>query len=80
MDDKSLIERIGALVEEEHALERTIAQDPTSPDADKRLQELEVALDQCWDLLRQRRARRNAGEDPDQAGVRDPDVVERYQQ
>ena len=80
MNDDSLIERIGALVDEEHALEQAIAADPETPEADKRLRDLEVALDQCWDLLRQRRARRNAGEDPDQAGVRPPDVVERYQQ
>jgi hypothetical protein len=39
-----------------------------------------VALDQCWDLLRQRRARREMGENPDDAAVRDADVVERYQQ
>jgi hypothetical protein len=39
-----------------------------------------VALDQCWDLLRQRRARRQTGADPDEAQVRPPDVVERYQQ
>jgi hypothetical protein len=39
-----------------------------------------VALDQCWDLLRQRRARREMGQDPDDARVRPPEVVERYQQ
>jgi hypothetical protein len=44
------------------------------------LRDLEVALDQCWDLLRQRRARRETGRDPDEAQVRPPDVVERYQQ
>lgn len=80
MNDDSLIERIGALVDEEHALERALAADPETPDADRRLRDLEVALDQCWDLLRQRRARRNAGEDPEQAGVRPADIVERYQQ
>jgi len=80
MNDETLIERIGALVEEEHALERTLAQDPETPEADQRLQELEVALDQCWDLLRQRRARRSAGVDPDEAKARPADVVEHYQQ
>jgi hypothetical protein len=45
-----------------------------------RLRSIEVALDQCWDVLRQRRARRNAGQDPDTAAVRSADVVEHYQQ
>ena len=50
-------------------------------DADqRRLRELEVQLDQCWDLLRQRRARRHAGQDPDAAEARDEGVVEGYQQ
>lgn len=81
MNDEALIQRIGALVEEEHALERALAQDPDgTPEADTRLRELEVALDQCWDLLRQRRARRSSGADPDEASARPADVVERYQQ
>lgn len=81
MNDEALIQRIGALVEEEHALERALAQDPDgTPEADARLRELEVALDQCWDLLRQRRARRSSGADPDEATARPADVVERYQQ
>jgi hypothetical protein len=78
MDDQELIQRIHELVEEEHQLERTdgeLAQDKLD-----RLRALEVQLDQCWDLLRRRRARRRAGEDPDEVGVRDPEVVERYQQ
>jgi hypothetical protein len=45
-----------------------------------RLDELKVSLDQCWDLLRQRRALREAGRDPDDAGVRPAEVVERYEQ
>jgi Protein of unknown function (DUF2630) len=81
MNDEALIQRIGALVEEEHALERALAQDPDgTPEADTRLRELEVALDQCWDLLRQRRARRASGADPDEASARPADIVERYQQ
>jgi hypothetical protein len=78
MDDQELIQRIHELVEEEHQLERTdgeLAQDKLD-----RLRALEVQLDQCWDLLRRRRARRRAGEDPDEVGVRDPEVVEHYQQ
>ncbi len=46
----------------------------------RRLDELNVALDQCWDLLRQRRALREAGLDPEAAAARPPEVVERYQQ
>ena len=46
----------------------------------RRLGELKVTLDQCWDLLRQRRALREAGLDADAARVRDPEVVEGYQQ
>jgi hypothetical protein len=80
MDDAEVIRRIGALVEEEHELERSVSAGGPDDDAARRLRDLEVALDQCWDLLRQRRARRETGRDPDEAQVRPPDVVERYQQ
>jgi hypothetical protein len=80
MDDREVIGRIGALVEEEHELERNAGPDGLDPDADSRRQEIEVALDQCWDLLRQRRARRATGDNPDAASVRSADVVEHYQQ
>jgi hypothetical protein len=80
MDDAEVISRIGALVDEEHGLERQASQHGPDSDAAGRLREVEVALDQCWDLLRQRRARREMGQDPDDASVRPPDVVERYQQ
>lgn len=80
MDDSDIVRRISSLADEEHALERAHAGEAL-PEADlARLQEIEVALDQCWDLLRQRRARRDAGEDPDAASVRPPTVVEGYQQ
>jgi hypothetical protein len=79
MDDAEVIKRIGALVDEEHQLESKAGGPPDAATAD-RLQAIEVALDQCWDLLRQRRARREMGENPDDAAVRPPDVVERYQQ
>jgi hypothetical protein len=80
MDDADVIAKINTLVEEEHQLEREL-ETRTPQDADKaRLRELEVALDQCWDLLRQRRARREYGRDPSEAEVRPPDVVERYRQ
>ncbi|HET6664991.1 MAG TPA: DUF2630 family protein [Acidimicrobiales bacterium] len=80
MDDAEVISRIGALVDEEHALEREAGEHGPDSDAAGRLSEVEVALDQCWDLLRQRRARREMGQDPDDARVRSPEVVERYQQ
>ena len=80
MDDQDLIERIDNLVAEEHGLrERAEGQGLAENDRD-RLQKLEVALDQCWDLLRQRRALRHKGEDPDSAEVRDPNTVEGYRQ
>jgi hypothetical protein len=80
MDDAELIQRIGELADEEHRLERSHAGEGLSPAEVERLRSLEVALDQCWDVLRQRRARRQAGQDPDDATVRPSDVVERYQQ
>ncbi len=77
MNDSELLARIKALVDEEHALENA----GVTTDAEReRLKELEVALDQCWDLLRQRRARREFGQNPDDAAPRPPDTVERYQQ
>ena len=84
MSDESIAGRIERLVAEEHELRQREQAD--SPDDEAlqddrdRLQAVEVELDQCWDLLRQRRALRDAGGDPDQAKARDPDVVERYQQ
>jgi hypothetical protein len=74
MSDKSVLNHISELVEEEHKL-RAAA---TAPGNEARLKEVEVQLDQCWDLLRQRRARREFGADPDGAGVRDPGTVEGY--
>ena len=80
MDDQDIVRQIGQLADEEHALERAHAGDPLGEPELVRLRDIEVALDQCWDLLRQRRARRNAGQDPDAATLRPPSVVERYQQ
>jgi Protein of unknown function (DUF2630) len=80
MDDPEVIRHIGALVDEEHELERRQADSGPDEAAEDRLREIEVALDQCWDLLRQRRARREMGENPDEAAVRPPEIVERYQQ
>lgn len=80
MDDADIVRRISELADEEHQLEQAHAGKAPSDDEIDRLRAVEVALDQCWDLLRQRRARRNAGQDPDEATVRPEDVVERYQQ
>jgi hypothetical protein len=82
MSDESIAARIERLVREEHALrdrEQSDADDALEADAD-RLRAIEVELDVCWDLLRQRRALRNAGVNPDQAEAREPDTVERYWQ
>ncbi len=80
MDDLQIHGSIERMVAEEHELwEREAA--GTASDADRRrIEELKVSLDQCWDLLRQRRALREAGRDPDDASVRQPEVVERYEQ
>jgi hypothetical protein len=80
MDDAEIVRRITELADEEHRLERTHAGDGLSEAELDRLRATEVALDQCWDLLRQRRARRDAGQDPNEATVRPGEVVERYQQ
>jgi hypothetical protein len=80
MDDTDIVRRIGELAAEEHSLEQSHAGEPLSPEELERMKEIEVALDQCWDLLRQRRARRNVGDDPDAASARPETVVEHYQQ
>lgn len=80
MQDEEVIHRIDALVEEEHRLERDHAATGLDEANLTRLRELEEQLDQCWDLLRQRRARRSAGQDPNEAHVRSTSVVEGYQQ
>jgi hypothetical protein len=81
MNDTEIVQQIDQLVEQEHDLERRHAEGEGLSEEDrKRLEQIEVRLDQCWDLLRQRRARRNAGQDPGEAEVRPAEVVERYQQ
>jgi len=73
--DASVLTHIQKLVEEEHGLF-----DKGSLDASEsqRLSNLQVELDQCWDLLRQRRALRETGHDASEARVRPPEVVEKY--
>ena len=84
MSDESIAARIERLVAQEQDLHRLEERDSSDVDAlegdRERLREIQVELDRCWDLLRQRRALRDAGTDPDQATVRDADTVERYQQ
>ncbi len=80
MNDADVLARIHQLVEEEHSLRSRHSDEALDAEEATRLDDLEVALDQCWDLLRQRRARRDAGGDPDEAQVRSAEVVEHYQQ
>ena len=80
MDDADLEARINELVNEEHELEHRHGTDGLSEQELTRLRRLEISLDQTWDLLRQRRARRHAGLDPDGVEVRDSSTVEGYQQ
>lgn len=82
MDDRTILERISELVDEEHRLRDRAVQsgEGTTDDERRQLRELAESLDQCWDLLRRRRAARQAGADPETAGVRDRAEVERYLQ
>jgi hypothetical protein len=81
MDEKQILGRIDELVAEEHELRsRTAAGQRLTPEDRNRLRDLEEHLDQAWDLLRQRRARREAGLDPDEAHARDLTEVETYLQ
>ena len=78
MADEQVHDRINELAHEEHALWEREAHGGLSPAEQERLREIGVQLDQCWDLLHQRRARRNVGEEPDEATVRDERTVEGY--
>ena len=76
MDDQTILNQITALVDEEHKLREATAR----PEANaERLKHVAEQLDQCWDLLRQRRAKREFGEDPDAAAPRDVQIVENYE-
>jgi hypothetical protein len=80
VEDPEIHGSIDRMVAEEHELwQREAAGEATDSDR-QRLEALRVSLDQCWDLLRQRRARREAGQSPESAELRSPEVVERYQQ
>jgi hypothetical protein len=81
MQDGTIQQRISALVEEEHALRRGVQDGTVSAETEHaRLRQLEVELDQCWDLLRRRRAARDNHEDPDSIAVRPASEVEGYRQ
>ena len=76
MSDQSILDHISQLIDEDHELRAGSA----SPEGKaERLKHVEEQLDQCWDLLRQRRARREFGQDPEAAEARDISTVEHYQ-
>jgi hypothetical protein len=81
MDDKEILAHIGELIKTEHTLrEQLTAGQLSSAQEREQLRAAEEALDQCWDLLRQRRARREFGENPNEAAARPVSEVESYQQ
>jgi hypothetical protein len=80
MDDKEIVARIDALADEEQRLEEAHVGEGLTDDELQRKRELEVTLDQLWDMLRQRRAKRHAGQDPDAAEIRSEGTVEGYLQ
>jgi hypothetical protein len=80
MDDKEIVARIGELAAEEQLLEEAHVGEGLNDDELARKRELEVTLDQLWDTLRQRRAKRSAGQDPDAVQPRSTDTVEGYLQ
>jgi len=78
-DDPTIQDRITSLIDEEHRLRAALQSgDITVDEEHARLRNVEVELDQCWDLLRQRRAKREFGENPDEAQVRSERTVEGY--
>jgi hypothetical protein len=80
VEDRDIIEEIGRLADEERRLEEAHTGEGLSEEDHDRLHRIEVTLDQLWDLLRQRRALRDAGRSPTEAVERAPDVVEKYLQ
>jgi len=81
MDDKEIMSRIGELIDTERQLRGQLQRGELSSEQEReRLRSTEEALDQCWDLLRQRRAKREFGESPDGTAVRPVSEVEGYQQ
>jgi len=80
MKDQDILTHINDLVSEEHDLRGRAETGVLMPSDTERLEAIEVQLDRYWDLLRQRRARRDAGQDPDIAHIRSADTVEHYKQ
>jgi len=81
VNEEQILEQVRSLVDQEHDLRARMQDGGLAPEEEQaQLRRLELALDQCWDLLRQRRARQDAGQDPDVAVVRPVDEVEDYQQ
>jgi hypothetical protein len=80
MDDRELYRRIAKLVAEERELEEGHLGARATPEQEQRLVEVRVALDQSWDLLRQRRARREFNQDVSTTSTRPPEIVEKYEQ
>lgn len=81
MGDNEVLGRIKSLMDEEHELRRKLAAgELTAAEEQARVKAVEEALDQCWDLLRQRRAKQDFGQNPDEAAVRSVREVEGYQQ
>lgn len=81
MSEQDILARIKTLVDREHELRTQSTQGEIDPEAERRqLAELEVALDQCWDLLRQRRARLDQGRNPEEAQAASARQVEGYLQ
>jgi hypothetical protein len=80
MDDQQVLDRIDQLVQEEEALLHRHEGEGLGDDEHARLQELQLQLDKAYDYLRQRRALRRAGDDPDDASMRDGGTVESYEQ
>jgi hypothetical protein len=80
MNDRSVLDEIQRLAKEERDLRDRAGSGGLNAEEREQLQRIEVHLDQCWDFLRQRRARREFGEDPNAAEPRDAQTVERYQQ
>jgi hypothetical protein len=80
MDDSQVLDRIDELVAEEQGLYERESHGRLEPGDRERLEEIRVGLDRCWDLLRQRRAHREFGLDPDDARPRSSETVEHYEQ
>jgi hypothetical protein len=78
VDDKKVTDHIDQLAREEHELFEREAKGKASEADREKLKRIQADLDQCWDLLRQRRAKREFGQDPEQAHLRDPKIIKGY--